>query len=74
VRVCECVFGLFLGPHPLHMEVPRLEVESTAAGLQHSHSNARFKPHLQPTPQLMAAPDSSPTEWGRGSNRSLYEC
>ena len=30
----------FLGPHPWHMEIPRLEVESaTAAGLYHSHSN-----------------------------------
>ena len=29
-----------------------------ATGLHHSHSNARSKPHLQPTPQLMAKPDS----------------
>ena len=28
-----------------------------AAGLHHSHSNARSEPCLQPTPQLMAMPD-----------------
>ena len=30
---------------------------AVAAGLRHSHSNARSKPHLWPTPQLMAMPD-----------------
>ena len=30
---------------------------ATAAGLHHSHRNARSKPHLQPIPQLMAMPD-----------------
>ena len=30
---------------------------ATAAGLHHSHSNARSEPRLQPTPQLMAMPD-----------------
>ena len=40
-----------------HMEVPRLGVETAvAAGLQHSHSNTRSVPHLQPTPQLTATP------------------
>ena len=28
-----------------------------AAGLRQSHSNAKSKPHLRPTPQLTAAPD-----------------
>ena len=28
------------------------------AGLHHSHSNTRFKPHLQATPHLVAIPDS----------------
>ena len=32
-------------------------IRATAAGLPHSHSNARSEPHLQPTPQLMAMPD-----------------
>ena len=30
---------------------------ATAAGLHHSHSNARSEPPLRPTPQLMATPD-----------------
>ena len=30
---------------------------AVAAGLYHSHSNARFKPHLRPTPQLTVTPD-----------------
>ena len=32
-------------------------IRAAAAGLCHSHSNARSKPHLQPTPQLTATPD-----------------
>ena len=45
----------FLGPHPWHMEVPRLggQVGATAA----SHSHAGSEPHLQPTPQLTPIPD-----------------
>ena len=30
---------------------------ATAAGLCHSHSNARYELHLRPTPQLTATPD-----------------
>ena len=30
---------------------------ATAAGLHHSHSNARSEPHLPPTPQLMTMLD-----------------
>ena len=44
----------FLGPHPQHMKDPRVGVQSE---LHHSHSNARSKPSLQPTPQLMATLD-----------------
>ena len=36
----------------------RGQIGATAAGLLHRHSNARSEPHLQPTPQLMAMPDS----------------
>ena len=51
-----CFF--FLGPNPWHVEVPRVGVETgTATGLQHSHSNARSKQHLQPTLQPAATPD-----------------
>ena len=31
--------------------------EATAANLLQSHSNAGSKPHVQPTPELMATPD-----------------
>ena len=30
---------------------------AVAVGLRQSHSNARYEPHLRPTPQLMAMPD-----------------
>ena len=43
-------------------------IRAIAAGLHHSHSNARSKPRLQPTPQLMATPDPQPTERGQGLN------
>ena len=41
------------------MKVPRLggQIEAAAASLHQSHSNTRSKPHLQPTPRLMATPD-----------------
>ena len=32
-------------------------VGAVAAGLCHSHSNARSEPHLRPTSQLTATPD-----------------
>ena len=31
-------------------------IRAVAAGLRHNHGNAGSKPHLQPTPQLMAMP------------------
>ena len=34
------------------------QIGAVAAGLCHSHSNAGSEPHLQPTAQLMATPDS----------------
>ena len=47
-----CIFCLFLGPHPWHMEVPRLGglIGAEATSLHQSHSNARSELHLQPTP------------------------
>ena len=33
------------------------QIEAAAAGLRHSHSNARSEPRLRPTPQLTAMPD-----------------
>ena len=32
-------------------------IRAIAAGLHHSHSNTRSKPHLRPTPELTATPD-----------------
>ena len=59
--VCIKIFleGGFLGPYLWHMEVPRLGVKSDlqAAGLHHSHSNARSESSLRPTPQLTATLD-----------------
>ena len=40
---------------------------ATAAGLYHSHGNARSELRLRPTPQLTATPDPQPTEQGQGS-------
>ena len=38
----------------------RSQIRAVAAGLHHSHSNARPEP--RPTPQLMAMLDPQPTE------------
>ena len=35
----------------------RGQIRVAVAGLCHSHSNARFEPYLQPTPQVRAMPD-----------------
>ena len=35
----------------------RGQIRVTAAGLRHSDSNVRSKPHLPPTPQLTTTPD-----------------
>ena len=43
-------------------------IRGIAAGLRQSHSNARSKVCLQPTPQLRKMLYSHPTEWGQGSN------
>ena len=32
-------------------------IGAISTGLRQSHSNARFEPRLQPTPQLVATPD-----------------
>ena len=56
----------------------RSQIRATAAGLHHSHNNAKSDPNLQPTPQLMAmldpqpqhmaALDPQPTKWRQGFN------
>ena len=35
----------------------RVQIGAIATSLNHSHTNAGSKTHLQPTPQLMAMPD-----------------
>ena len=42
-----------------------------AAGLCHSHSNARSEPRLWPSSQLRATPNPRPTEWSQGLNLHL---
>ena len=46
----------------------RGRIESVAAGLRHSHSNAGSEPCLSPIPQLTATLEPEPTEQGRGWN------
>ena len=43
-------------------------IGAAAAGLHYSHSNVGSKPHLHPTPQLMATLDPQPTKQGQGLN------
>ena len=48
----------FLEPYLWHMEVSgRVQIRAAAAGLCHSHSNARSKASLRATLQLRAMPD-----------------
>ena len=60
----------FLGPLLWHMEIPRLGVKLEPQPLAYARATATrdLKPHLQPTPQLMATPDPLPMEQGQGSN------
>ena len=52
----------------------RVWTGAIAAGMCHSHSNAKSKPHLTPIPQLTATPDPQLTEWGQGSNPHHHGC
>ncbi len=47
-------------------------IGAVAAGLRQSHSSTGSKPHLQPTPQLVAMPDPQPTEQGQGLNQQTH--
>ena len=46
----------------------RDQIGAVAASLCQSHSNTGSEPHLPPTPELMAALDTQPTEQGQGLN------
>ena len=51
-------FGLFRAtPTAYGGSQARSLIRARAAGLRHSHSNARFEPRLQPIPQLTAMPN-----------------
>ena len=67
---------VFLGLHPWHMEVPRLgaELELHLPAYTTAIAAATSKPCLQPTSQLMAMPDPSPTERGQDGNCVLHGC
>ena len=54
VFVCMCVF---LGPHPWHMEIPRLGVESELQLPTPQPQQHGIKAASQPTPQLKAMLD-----------------
>ena len=64
VSLCRCLFVcfylLFRAILVAHggSQVRGL-IQGRAAGLHDSHSHARSEPHLRPTPQFMAKPDSS---------------
>ena len=47
-------------------------IVAVAASLRRSHSNVGSELRLQPTSQLTATPDRSPTEQGQGSNPQPY--
>ena len=55
---------------PAYTTATATQDPSHVCNLHHSHSNSGSKPRLQPTPQLMATLDRSPTEQGQGSNLS----
>ena len=60
VNLSEGTYNFFfLWLYLQHMEIPRARdwIWAAPAKLFHSHNDARSKPHLQPTPELVAAPD-----------------
>ena len=61
VAICPLFFFflLFLGPHPAAYGGSQVtgQIRAAAAGLHHSHSNARSKASLRPTPQFTAMLD-----------------
>ena len=68
--------GVFLGPDPGHMEVPRLGggIGAATAGLHRSHGNAGSGPRLQPIPPVTATPDPQPIPrvWMSETKRSEF--
>ena len=61
VLVCLFVFCLSVFSRAAHMAYggsqARDLIGATVTGHSHSHSNKRSKPHVRPTPELIATPD-----------------
>ena len=53
----DSIFFFKASPRAYGSSQIRGPMRATAAGIYHSNSNSRFKPHLQLTPQLMAMMD-----------------
>ena len=67
--IIYCLFAFFSAtPAAYGGSQARGLIGAEAAGLHHSYSNTGSKLSLQPTPQLMAMLDPSPTEQGQGLN------
>ena len=58
--------GLRAAPEAYGSSQARGRIGATAAGLHHSHSNARSELCLRVIPQLTATSDPKPTEQGQG--------
>ena len=66
------LFSLFWAVHTAYGgSQARSQIGAVAAGLHHSHSNAKLG--LWPTPQLTATPDPYSTEQGQESNLRPHE-
>ena len=57
VLFCFCLFRATPAAYGSSQVRDRITAATAAAGLHHSHSNARSEPHLLPTLQLVATPD-----------------
>ena len=65
-------FGLFRAvPSACGGSQARGRVRAVAAGLRHSHSNARSEPRLRPTPYLMATQILNRLSKARDQTRNL---
>ena len=51
----------------------RSPIRAAAASLSQTIANVGSEPHLRPTPQLMATPDSQPTEQARDQTCVLMD-
>ena len=66
-----CFFCFRVTPMAYGGSQARGPIGAVVTGLCHSHSNARFKSHLWPKPQLMAMPDPNSVSKARDWTRIL---